>query len=164
MELLVPLVKGGPLLLNVDICRKELVDGSEIPSATTTSGPSSCRAIAKGHLRYEGDINDGGLVADEPLLLREHAVEDAKHALDLVPITLDRGGHLFGVEGYEPAGLAEQRALARRLEVEPLELSVVLIGAGRDGDLAFLVVSVDDVLDYGVRLPITRFQKIELDI
>ena len=58
----------------------------------------------------------------------------------------DRAGHLFGVVEREPADLAEVRALAGCLEVEPLELGVVLVGAGRDGELALLVVPIDDVL------------------
>ena len=60
---------------------------------------------------------------------------------------LDRAGHLFGAVEREPADLAEVRALAGCLEVEPLELGVVLVGAGRDGELALLVVPVDDVLE-----------------
>ena len=160
---MVPLVKGGVLLLDVDI-RKEVGDSSVVPSATIMSGSSSYKATAKCHLRDEGDVSDSRPAADEPLLFRKHAVEDAEHTLDLVHIALDRAGQLFRMVDREPAGLAEVRALAGRLEVKPLELSVVLVGARRDGDLVLVVVLVDDVLDYSVRLPVTRGQEIELDM
>ena len=163
-EFLVPFIKGGVLFL--DIRLKEFRDSNIVPSVTTMPGSNSYQATAKGHLRDERYISDSRLVADEPLLLREHAVEDAEHTLDLVLVALNRAGHLFGVVEREPAHLAEVRALAGRLEVEPLELTVVFVGARRDRDLALLVVLVDDVLDYSVGLPVTatRGQKVELDI
>ena len=154
-ELLVPLIKGGILLLDVDILFKIFRDSGVIPSvATTMSTSSPYQATAQGHLRDKGDVSDSESVADEPLLLHKHAIEDAEHTLDLVLVALDRAGHLFGVGGHEPADLAEVRALAGCLEVEPLELGVVLVGAGRDGNFVLLVVLVDNVLNYGVRLPV----------
>ena len=53
----------------------------------------------------------------------------------------------------EPACLAEVRALAGSLEVQPLELDELLVVASRNGDLVFGIVLVNDVLDDRVRLP-----------
>lgn len=39
-------------------------------------------------LRDKGNVSDGVLPTDEPLLLAEHAFEDAKHADDLFAIAL----------------------------------------------------------------------------
>ena len=132
----------------------------------------------------EGDVRDGQLAADEPAPggLREHAVEHAEDAQDLLLVPLDRARHLLGVEADEPERLAEVRAiramrglvsisvscrnpglrdarretrdapLAGRLEEEPLDEVVALLLV-RDGDALLGVVLVDEVEDDRVGLP-----------
>ena len=86
-------------------------------------------------------------------MLLKDALEHAEHTPDLVVVPVDRALDLLGVVPREPDGLAVVRALARCLEVEPLQLAVVLVGTWCDRDLVLLVVLVDDVLGDCVRLP-----------
>ena len=106
------------------------------------------------YVRDEREVGDGHLTADEPLLLGQHAVEDAEHALDLVLVALLRARDLLVVEEREPGSLAKVWALARRLEEQPLQLLVLVLAGNRY--LILRVVLVDDVLDDRVRFPIDR--------
>ena len=54
----------------------------------------------------------------------------------------------------EPERLAKVRTLARGLEEEPLELGVVLVGAGCERNIASLVVLAGDVLNDRIGLPV----------
>ena len=96
-------------------------------------------------LRYEGDVGDSHLPADEPLLLRQDRLQDAQNTLDLVAVPIDSAGNLLRVEVGEPSSLAEVGALARGLEVEPLKLMVALVAGYRDPVLG--VVLINQVLD-----------------
>ena len=96
-------------------------------------------------LRYEGDVSDSHLPANEPLLLRQDGLQDAQNALDFVAVPVDSAGNLLRVEVGEPSSLAEVGALARGLEVEPLKLMVALVAGYRDPVLG--VVLINQVLD-----------------
>ena len=98
--------------------------------------------------RDERKICDRHLVPDKILLLREHALQNAEHTLDLVVVPLDRARDLLRVELLEPRGLTEvwtvsppQRheihhrtryaPLTGNLEGEPLQLEVLVLAGTR---------------------------------
>ena len=95
-------MKGRVLLLDVDAL--DALDGDVD------------RGVVPGD---EGDVRDGQPAADEPAPggLREHAVEHAEDAQDLLLVPLDRARHLFGVEADEPERLAEVRAVRTMREL-----------------------------------------------
>ena len=76
-------------------------------------------------------------------MLGEDIVEHAEHALGLILVAFDCAGYILGSQKLVPAQLAEVRALARRLEEQPLQLSASLVSG--NGDLVLGVVFVDDV-------------------
>ena len=84
------------------------------------------------HVREERKVRRGRLAADQILTCSEHALEDTEHTLNLVLVALDRARDLLGVEEAEPRRLAKVRALAGRLEVQPLELGIVSLRARND--------------------------------
>lgn len=98
------------------------------------------------HSREERQVCDGELATNEPLLLGEYIIQDAKYTLDLVLVALNRAGHLLRVEDGEPGELTEVRALARGLEKQPLELGV-LLACVCDGNFVLRVVLVHKVGD-----------------
>ena len=102
--------------------------------------------------RDERDVSDSGLVAYEPLPLGQDTLEDTEDTQDLVLVALLCGGDLLRVEECEPGGLTEVRALAGRLEEQPLQLDV-LVCVGRSRDLVLRIVLVDEVDDNRVGLP-----------
>lgn len=65
------------------------------------------RQRKENNLRDEAEVRDRQFAADEPFLLREHALEDAEHAQDLLLVPLDRARDLLRVEELEPRDLAE---------------------------------------------------------
>ena len=84
-------------------------------------------------LRDETEVGDAALVAYEPFLRREHALEHAEDTQDLLLVAFNGTRNLLGRKEHEPARLAEVRALAGRLEEEPLELREALrLRRGRD--------------------------------
>ena len=103
-------------------------------------------------LRDEREVSDSQLPTHEPLLLGQDRLQDGVYALDLIAVPLDGAGNLLGVIHREPGDLAEIGALAGCLEVKPLELLVLLVSV--HGNREVLVVFIDQVLDYGVRLPV----------
>jgi len=102
----------------------------------------------------EGEVGNGALVSNKPFLLAQDVVEDAQDTPDLVLVPLDGGGKLLWVVVHEPLGLSEVGALSGSLEEEPLfGLVLAFLVVVSDGDLVFLVVLGDEVLQDGVGLP-----------
>lgn len=74
-------------------------------------------------------------------------IDDAEHTLDLIAIAVKDGGKiLLRMVEDEPRSLAEVRALARGLEVQPALCKPLLWEVGV-GELVLLVVGVEQVLD-----------------
>lgn len=84
-------------------------------------------------------------------LLSEVGVNDAEDAADLVGVAELGRRQLLMVEVGEPGLLSEVGALARHLEVQPLQLGVLGRAAGRV-QLVVDVVLVDEVLQDGAGL------------
>ena len=114
--------------------------------------------------RDERHIRIGKLVAHEPrssvtaaamflFLLRQIALQDARHAVDFFGVALNGAGHLFRVEFLEKYQLSVVGALSRCLEVEPLFGMIRLWGSGSKTQSVFRVVALDEILDDGTGLP-----------
>ena len=61
-------------------------------------------------LRDETEVGDAALVAYEPFLRREHALEHAEDTQDLLLVAFNGTRNLLGRKEHEPARLAEVRA------------------------------------------------------
>lgn len=93
------------------VAQDKSVDGNNVPPSKVidTSGVMVSRPMHNGDsdVRDEAQVRDGELVAEEPLLLGEHAFEDAEHAQGLLLVPFDRAGDLLRMGADEPNGLAE---------------------------------------------------------
>lgn len=107
--------------------------------------------------RHERHIGKGHLVTDKPLgvsrLGSQDPLNDTKHALDLVGVALDGGRELLRMKVLEPAALAEVRALAAHLEVQPLVAEVAFLQRGVRDVVSGGVVLLGQVLVDGARFP-----------
>lgn len=104
------------------------------------------------NLRDEGEVSYSALSANEPLLLLQNTVQDAKDTLDLILVALNCAWNLLGVVPGEPRSLTVVRTLSRGLEEEPLEL-VELVGLGGSRDSVLGVILVSKVYDDRVGFP-----------
>ena len=95
-------------------------------------------------LRDERKVRDGGLPADEPLLLCEHAVEDTHDTYHLFLVAFDCARQPLRVPLREPEGLPVVRTLSGNLERHPLQL-VVLVRVDGGGNLVLGVVLIHEV-------------------
>lgn len=93
------------------VAQDESVDGDNVPPsrATGTSGVvvSGPMHNTDSDVRDEAQVRDGELVAEEPLLLGEHAFEDAENAQGLLLVPFDGAGDLLRMGADKPYGLAE---------------------------------------------------------
>ena len=98
----------------------------------------------------KGQIGIGALIAHEVVARGQHFVQHLGHAPGFVAVALNGRGQLFRVEVGEPGRLAEVRALAGHLEMEPL-LGVVFLPEGipRVGDGVFAVILLHQVFEDG---------------
>lgn len=107
--------------------------------------------------RHERHVGKGHLVTDQPLgvsrLGSQDPLNDTKHALDLVGVPLDGGREFLWVQVLEPAALAEVRALAAHLEVQPLVTVVALLQSSVRDVVGGGVVLLCQVLVDGPRFP-----------
>lgn len=91
------------------------VDCGDVPPDSANNIPSALDAHWQVDrcgidARDEAEVGDGALAADEPLLLGEHALEDAEDAQDLLLVPLDGARDFLRVLAEEPEGLAEVRS------------------------------------------------------
>lgn len=87
------------------------VDGGDVPpSAYNVSAPDVQDDCRPNDSRDEAEVGDGALAVDEPLLLGEHALEDAKDAQDLLLVPLNSARDFLRVLAEEPEGLAKVRS------------------------------------------------------
>ena len=63
----------------------------------------------ENNARDETQVGDAALATDEPLLLREDALQHAEHTDDLLLVPLNYARNLLGGEQDEPARLAVVR-------------------------------------------------------
>ena len=126
----------------------------------------------ESNVRDEREVCNSQFAAYKPLLLGQHAVEDAEDPQDLLLVPLDRAWDSFRVEANEPERLSEVRAtkgvsasasVSRRqyqadapltggLEEQPLDKLELLVQV-LDAQLVLLVIFFDEVQKNRVRFP-----------
>lgn len=102
--------------------------------------------------RSKSEVSDRGLSTYQPLLLGQDGFQHTENALDLVDVTVLSALNFLWVVEREPCRLTEVRTLSRRLEEQPLELNVLVVGAC-DRNLVVRVILVDEVQNDGARFP-----------
>jgi hypothetical protein len=103
--------------------------------------------------RQERLIDEDIPPAHQILMPGKNAIQHAGHATDLVEIALARTGEGLWVVDREPNSLAEVRALAAHLVVQPLLGLKVLRGPCRKAECVDFVVFFDEVFEYRAGLP-----------
>lgn len=134
-QLVVPRSCGREVLLEVEALEScnQIVDGEVVPSC-------------------EGDISNGDLASNEPILFGQNGLEHSEDTENLPLVSFNSGRNLLSVVDGEPCNLSKVRSLTRGLEEEPLEKLVLLAFIGH-GESLLLIVSVDEVEQDSIGLP-----------
>jgi len=77
----------------------------------------------------EGEVGEGDRVTNHPFTGLKVLLQDTENTEDFIPVSLDSGGNLLGVQVDEPMGLAIIRSLAASLEEKPLHDLRLLFGS-----------------------------------
>jgi len=127
-----PSVERRKVLLDVDdgVVGENHAQRSEIPS-------------------NERNVSNTAFPANQPLLLRENALEDAPYTNGLLLIALNRAGDLLLMVDLEPDCLAKVGALPGGLEEKPLQLMNFVFWRSR-GYFVRGVILLDKVGDDGI--------------
>ena len=101
---------------------------------------------------HKAQVRIRTLVSYQVLFPFQSRIQHLCHTYDFFDVAFNGAGDLLGVEVGEPGALSKVGSLARGLEVKPLGLKVFV---GRAGGVKFIfwVIVLDEVLDYGTRLP-----------